>query len=101
MPTLIVAEKVLSIINILIYITVVIVGLNVVWRVDQRLDKFIKVLVFAIALVPIRLMIEIAGFDTDPVWMVIMKVLGFTVGIVLLIAFAGFLKTVKQLNNEK
>lgn len=101
MPTLAVLEKIIAIINIIIYISVVIVALNTVWRVEEKLDKFLKILAIAIALVPLRLMIEVAGFNTDPLWMIVTRILGFLVGVMLLVAFIGLLKTVKKLNNEK
>ena len=100
MSTLEITEKIITIVNIIIYISVVIVGLNTIWRLDEKLDKFFKILVTAIALVPVRLMIELSGFGADPVWMLVIRGLGFVFGILLLIAFIELLRTIKKLNNE-
>ncbi len=101
MPSLEVLEKIITLVNVAIYISVVILGLNTIWRVDQKFGRFIKILVSAIALVPLRLMIDLAGFGNDPVWLLVMRAMGFVLGILLLIAFAQLLNSIKSLNNEK
>lgn len=101
MPPILVAEKILSLVNIALYMSVIIIGLNCIWRVQNNFDRFLKLLLVAIGLVPLRLMVGVAGFENEALWMLIMRILGFFAAIMLIIAFSSLLKTLKQTSRER
>ena len=101
LTTIQILEKALSLVNIAVYITVIIVALNCVWRVEKELDRFLKFLTIGIAVVPFRLILGVLGLDQDPNWAFAMRIAGFVAGILLIIAFADLLRVIKNMNKEK
>ena len=93
-------EKVLSLVNIVVYFAVIVIALNVIWRVEKQMDRFIKLITIAIALVPFRLVLGVLGLEQNDNWALITRIFGFLVGLLLIIAFTDFLRTMKQINKE-
>ena len=93
-------EKLLSFANIAIYIVVIVFALNCIWRVEKRLDRFLKIITIAIALIPFRLVLGILGLEQDPNWAVAVRGVGFLIGILLIVAFADLLRVIKTMNKE-
>lgn len=94
-------EKVLSLVNIAVYIAVIIIALNCVWRVEKQFDRFLKLVTIAIAFVPFRLVLGVLGLDSNPNWALIVRGLGFLAGLLLLVAFIDLLRTIKSINKER
>lgn len=93
-------EKVLSLVNIVIYFTVIVVALNCIWRVDKQFDRFLKLVTIAISLVPFRLVLGVLGLEQNEHWALIVRIFGFLAGLLLIVAFTDLLRTVKQINKE-
>lgn len=93
-------EKILSLVNIVVYIAVVIIALNCVWRVEKQLDRFLKYLTLSISLVPLRLVMNLVGLEQQPVWAFVFRCFGFLSGLLLIIAFTDLLRSIKNLNHE-
>ena len=94
-------EKALSLVNIAVYIAVVIIALNCVWRVEKQLDRFLKLIILAIALIPFRLVLGVLGLEQDPNWALAIRSLGFLAGLLLIVAFIDLLRVIKSMNQEK
>ena len=94
-------EKALSLVNIAVYIAVVVIALNCIWRVEKQLDRFLKLIILAIALVPFRLVLGVLGLEQDRNWSLAIRSLGFLVGLLLIVAFIDLLRVIKSMNQEK
>ncbi len=94
-------EKTLSLVNIAVYIVVIVIALNCVWRVEKQFDRFLKFLIIAIALVPFRLVLVVLGLESNPNWTIVVRSLGFFAGFLLIIAFLDLLRVIKIANKEK
>ena len=94
-------EKALSLVNIAVYIAVVVIALNCIWRVEKQLDRFLKLIILAIALVPFRLVLGVLGLEQDPNWSLAIRSLGFLAGLLLIVAFIDLLRMIKSMNQEK
>lgn len=93
-------EKSLSLVNILVYVAVVVIALNCVWRVEKQLDRFLKYMTIGIALIPFRLALGVLGLEHQPVWALVTRICGFLVGLLLMIGFVDLLRSIKSLNKE-
>ncbi len=94
-------EKGLSLINITVYIAVIIIALNCIWRVEAQFDRFLKYLTLSLCLVPARLILGVLDLERDPIWMFVIRCFGFLSGLLLIIAFSDLLRSIKSVNNEK
>lgn len=96
-----IVEKIIALINVVLYLSVIIVGLNCIWRVERRLNKFLKIVIIAILLVPLRIILGVAGLEHDPIWMLVVRCFGFAAGALLLYAFVDLLRMLKTISHEK
>lgn len=93
-------EKLLSLTNIAIYIAVILLALNCIWRVEKRFDRFLKIITLAIAIIPFRLVLGILGLEQNPNWALAVRSIGFLVGVLLIVAFIDLLRVIKSMNHE-
>lgn len=87
--------------NILLYCMIVIGCFNCIWRVEKKLDLFLKLLGAGFVVILIRMVIGVAGFATSPNWLFAIRATDFLAGVFYLSSMFVMYKLIRNLNLEK
>lgn len=84
-----------------VYALIIIVTLDSIWRVEHRLNSFLKMLLAAFAVLIVRMALGIVGLSQTPYWALIAWLSNLLAAIIFLIAMIIMYKIVRRLNAEK
>src|SRR5688500_15218365 len=91
----------LPFISLVLSIVTVIVGLDIIWRVEHDLDKFIKWLTLAVGLSVAIKLLSLLGLSEALNWVSILLFFDLAIAVSVLAAFLKLYKMVRLLDNEK
>lgn len=95
-----VLDYILPFLSIATYLVAILLALNCVWRVENKMDRFLKLVTVAMIIVFTRLIMRAIGLADNPYWLWIAHIFDIASGILLIIAFGVLLKTLKKLSHE-
>jgi hypothetical protein len=87
--------------TIAVYIVAIIIGLDCVWRVEKRIDLFLKIIVVIMIVNLARIALGMLGLSESPQWALILSATDFLKGILFASAMIVMYKIIRSRNSEK
>lgn len=91
---------ILPFLSLILSAVAIIIGLNCIWRVEKKLDWFLKLLTGATLVTAVRKSIGLVGLDQSGRWPEFLLYFDLIASILLLFAFLEMYRIIRQLSNE-
>jgi hypothetical protein len=91
----------LPFVALIIAFVTVIIGLDCIWRMEKRLRTFMIILTMGVALLILRKVMLVLGFDASPSWYTMAQVLDIGLITFFFLAFVEMYRIVRFLDHEK
>lgn len=94
-------QGLLPTIPLVFLLVAVVIGFDCVWRVEKRLDTFMKLLTIGTIFLAANKIIEALGADKAFGWGLFMQIMDIISAALLMFAFIEMYRIIRSLNNEK
>lgn len=95
-------ERVLPVIPLLLLLPAIIIGFNCIWRVEKRLDTFLKLLTGGLIFGAVRKLIVVVGYrQLDQSWANYVQYLDIAASGMVLLALIEMYRIIRTLSREK